>query len=65
MRASQCPMTRLPTKAREALVVLALGLVVSHMVAGQAKCFIRFEVLSREEVEFLEELEHSQLVASI
>ena len=58
-------MTRLPVKAREALIVLAMGLVVSHMVAGQAKHFIRFEASSREMVEFLEELEHSQSIASV
>ena len=58
-------MTRLPLKAREALVVLAMGLVVSDMVTGQTKFFVRFEISHREVMEFLKKLEHSQLIASV
>ena len=52
-------------KTREALVVLAMGLVVTDMVTGQTEFLDRFEILCGEVVEFLKKLEHSQLIASI
>ena len=42
MRASQCPMAGLPVEAGEALIMLAMSLVVSNMIAGQAKRFVGF-----------------------
>ena len=57
--AGQGPVTRLPAEAREALIVLAMGLVVTDMVTSQTEFFNGFEVSRGEVVEFLKELEHS------
>ena len=58
-------MTRLPTKTREALVVLAMGSVVTDMVTGQTEFLDRSEISCGEVVEFLKKLEHSQSIASV
>ena len=48
-------MTGLPTETTDALVVDAVFLVMSSMVAGEAEWLFRCGVVEREMVEFLEE----------
>ena len=49
--------TRLPAEAADALVMDAVFLVMSCMVAGKTKWFFRHGMLEGEMVEFLEERE--------
>ena len=48
-------MTRLPAEAADALVVDAIFLVVSGMVAGQTEWFFGGGVAEGEMIEFLDE----------
>ena len=50
-------MTRLPTEATDALVVDAIFLVVSSVIAGQAEWFFGGGIAEGEMVEFLDERE--------
>ena len=57
--------TRLPAEAADALVVDAIFLVVSSVVAGEAKWFSRCSVAEREMVEFLEEGESIETMEGV
>ena len=63
-RAVECPMAWLPAKARKALIVGTILLVVSKMVTGKAECFFCLGEASRQMIEFLEEFKTSELVDS-
>ena len=54
-RACECLVTRLPVEATDTLVVDAIFLVVSRVVAGQAEWFFGGGVAEGEVVEFLDE----------
>ena len=54
-RACECLVTGLPAEATDALVVDAIFLVVSRVVAGQAEWFLGGGVAEGETVEFLDE----------
>ena len=56
-RAGEGFVARLPVEAADTLVVDAVFLVVSCMVAGKAKQFFRCSIAEGEVVEFLEERE--------
>ena len=55
MGAGESYVTGLPVEAADTLVVDAVFLVVSCMVAGEAKWFCRCGIVEGEVVEFLEE----------
>ena len=64
-RACEGFVTRLPVEAADALVVDAVFLVMSSVVAGEAKWFFRCGVAKREVVEFLEEGESIETMEGV
>ena len=48
-------MARLPVEAADALVVDAVFLVMSSVVAGEAECYLRHSIAEGKVVELLEE----------
>ena len=64
-RACEGFVTGLPTEAGDALVVDAVFLVMSSVVAGEAKWFFRCGVAKREVVEFLEEGESIEAMEGV
>ena len=64
-RACKSFVTRLPVEAADALVVDAVFLVMSHVVAGETKWFFRCGVAEGKMVEFLEEGESIEMVDGV
>ena len=58
-------MTRLPAEAADALVVDAVFLVVSSVVAGQAEWFFGGSIAEGEMVEFLDERESIEAMEGV
>ena len=58
-------MTRLPAEAADALVMDAVFLVVSCVVTGEAKWFLRCGVAEGEMIEFLEEGESIETMEGV
>ena len=58
-------MTGLPAEAADALVVDAVFLVMSSVIAGEAEWFFRCGVAKREMVEFLEEGESIEMMEGV
>ena len=58
-------MTRLPSKAADALVMDAIFLVVSCVVTGEAEWFFRCSVAEGEMIKFLEEGESIETVEGV
>ena len=58
-------MTRLPAEAADALVVDAIFLVVSCVVAGETEWFFRRGVAEGEMIEFLEEGESIETMEGV
>ena len=64
-RACERFVTRLPVEAADALVVDAIFLVVTSVVAGQAERFFGGSVVKGEVVEFLDERESIEAVEGV
>ena len=64
-RTCECFVTGLPAEAADALVVDAIFLVVTSVVAGQAEWFFGGSVAKGEVVEFLDERESIKVVEGV
>ena len=64
-RACECFVTGLPAEAADALVVDAIFLVVTSVVAGQAEWFFGGSVAEGEMVEFLDERESVEAMEGV
>ena len=64
-RTCKCFVTGLPVEAADTLVVDAVFLVMSSVVAGKAKRFFRCGITKREMVEFLEEGESIETMEGV
>ena len=65
MRTCERFVTGLPSEAADALVVDAVFLVMSSVVAGQAEWFFRGSVAEGEMVEFLDERESIEVMEGV